>query len=183
MAELPREPKNGDEMGYLDAVLGCLIRAQVAPFLVTKDYKIRREYLGGDGESEAERMNIQERILGYNRKDKSLMELTRKFINKFEGAPSTTLMLDRVTSELGVERRRIYDIINIMESLGVVNKIKKNVYQWKGLRCALDTIETYAKGSPTIPSDCKYKKEKSLESLSTEFLKLFAQRKTCLSLE
>lgn len=47
------------------------------------------------------------------------------------------LVLDQVTSELNVERRRIYDIINIMESLSVVSKIRKNVYQWKGLKKAV----------------------------------------------
>lgn len=66
--------------------------------------------------------------------------MSKKFLNKFEGASSPILALDEVTVELGVERRRIYDIINIMESLGVVCKIRKNVYEWKGLEKALQTI-------------------------------------------
>lgn len=74
------------------------------------------------------------------------MELTRKFIQKFEGAPSNILVLDQVTIELNVQRRRIYDIINIMESLSVVSKIRKNVYEWKGLRKAIQTIEAYSQG-------------------------------------
>lgn len=68
------------------------------------------------------------------------MELTRKFIQKFEGSPSTMLILDQITIEFNVERRRIYDIINIMESLSVVSKVKKNVYEWKGLKKAIQTI-------------------------------------------
>ena len=68
------------------------------------------------------------------------MELTRKFIQKFEGTSNNILVLDQVTMELNVERRRIYDIINIMESLAVVAKIRKNVYQWKGLKKAVETI-------------------------------------------
>ena len=68
------------------------------------------------------------------------MELTRKFIQKFEGTSNNILVLDQVTMELNVERRRIYDIINIMESLAVVAKIRKNVYQWKGLKKAGETI-------------------------------------------
>lgn len=74
------------------------------------------------------------------------MELARKFIQKFEGAPSSILILDQVTTDLNVERRRIYDIINIMESLSVVSKIRKNVYEWKGLKKAVETIESFSEG-------------------------------------
>ena len=44
------------------------------------------------------------------------------------------LELDKVTQQLNVERRRIYDIVNIYESLQVVKKIAKNNYVWRGLR-------------------------------------------------
>jgi len=94
---------------------------------VTEDNNIRREDYTAELDSEPE-CNIKEKILSYNRKDKSLMELTRKFICKFEGATTKILVLDQITVELKVERRRIYDIINIMESLNVVSKVKKNVY-------------------------------------------------------
>lgn len=66
--------------------------------------------------------------------------LTQKFITKFEGNSPNIIVLDKVTEELQVERRRLYDIINIMESLNVVSKNKKNIYEWKGLKRAVETL-------------------------------------------
>jgi|JI6StandDraft_1071083.scaffolds.fasta_scaffold235542_3 hypothetical protein len=56
---------------------------------------------------------IKQKILSYNRKEKSLEELSRKFIDNFEGRGEVSLELDKVTTVLCVERRRIYDIVNI----------------------------------------------------------------------
>mgnify|MGYP003887789875 CR=1 FL=1 len=37
-----------------------------------------------------------------------------------------------VLSETAVERRRIYDIVNILESVGIVVRVAKNRYFWRG---------------------------------------------------
>lgn len=57
---------------------------------------------------------MNERILTYNRKAKSLEELSKKFIEHFEGKGNNLIQLDKITGFLGVERRRIYDVINIL---------------------------------------------------------------------
>lgn len=56
---------------------------------------------------------LKQKILNYNRKEKSLEELSKKFIENFEGRDGIMLELDKVTVQLKVERRRIYDIVNI----------------------------------------------------------------------
>ena len=33
----------------------------------------------------------------------------------------------------GIKRRRIYEVINVLESLNIVSKIGKNLYIWAGL--------------------------------------------------
>jgi hypothetical protein len=39
------------------------------------------------------------------------------------------IRLDQAVSKLGTERRRIYDIINVLESLQMATKVKEQLYQ------------------------------------------------------
>jgi hypothetical protein len=74
------------------------------------------------------------------RKEKSLGELCRKFLSIYGKEEKDLLLLDQCTSELGVERRRIYDIINILESFSVIKREAKNSYKWRGISRILESI-------------------------------------------
>ncbi|XP_027399104.1 transcription factor E2F7 isoform X2 [Bos indicus x Bos taurus] len=71
-----------------------------------------------------------------SRKQKSLGLLCQKFLARYPSYPlsteKTTISLDEVAVSLGVERRRIYDIVNVLESLHLVSRVAKNQYSWHG---------------------------------------------------
>lgn len=48
--------------------------------------------------------------------------------------------LETMASSLGTNRRRIYDIINVLESLEMIIKQSKNWYMWLGRECLLVTL-------------------------------------------
>lgn len=71
-----------------------------------------------------------------SRKEKSLGLLCHKFLARYPDFPNPALnndiCLDDVATELNVERRRIYDIMNVLESLHMVSRSAKNRYIWHG---------------------------------------------------
>ncbi|PON47592.1 E2F Family [Parasponia andersonii] len=68
----------------------------------------------------------------YSRKQKSLGLLCSNFLGLYNRDGITSIGLDDAASRLGVERRRIYDIVNVLESVGVLARKAKNQYSWKG---------------------------------------------------
>jgi transcription factor E2F7/8 len=83
----------------------------------------------------------------YNRKDKSLGLLCDNFLNLYGTEEGVCISLDEAASRLGVERRRIYDIVNVLESVNILIRKAKNRYTWHGstkLAQALQTMKEEA---------------------------------------
>jgi len=58
--------------------------------------------------------------------------LTRKFIKLIKSKENFVLDINEATRELMVQKRRIYDITNVLEGIGYIEKIHKNKMRWIG---------------------------------------------------
>ncbi|KAE9609437.1 putative transcription factor E2F-DP family [Lupinus albus] len=65
------------------------------------------------------------------RYDSSLGLLTKKFVSLIHEAKDATLDLNKSTEILQVQKRRIYDITNVLEGIGLIEKTSKNHIRWK----------------------------------------------------
>ncbi|KAK4719766.1 hypothetical protein R3W88_018104 [Solanum pinnatisectum] len=63
--------------------------------------------------------------------DNSFGSLTKKFINLIKHAEDGVLDLNKTADTLDVEKRRLYDITNVLEGVGLLEKKSLNMIQWK----------------------------------------------------
>ncbi|KAK4432619.1 Transcription factor E2FA [Sesamum alatum] len=68
---------------------------------------------------------------GTCRYDSSLSLLTKKFITLIKHAEDGELDLNKAADTLQVQKRRIYDITNVLEGIGLIEKKLKNRIHWK----------------------------------------------------
>ncbi|KAK6145734.1 hypothetical protein DH2020_022554 [Rehmannia glutinosa] len=68
---------------------------------------------------------------GSCRYDSSLSLLTKKFITLLKHAEDGELDLNKAADTLQVQKRRIYDITNVLEGIGLIEKKLKNRIHWK----------------------------------------------------
>ncbi|CAN6275634.1 unnamed protein product [Urochloa humidicola] len=64
--------------------------------------------------------------------DSSLALLTKRFVDLFKKAQDGILDLNTTADKLDVKKRRIYDITNVLEGIGLIEKKSKNRICWKG---------------------------------------------------
>ncbi|CAM4499972.1 unnamed protein product [Lepidochelys olivacea] len=77
-----------------------------------------------------------------SRHEKSLGLLTTKFVSLLQEAKDGVLDLKAAADTLAVrQKRRIYDITNVLEGIDLIEKKSKNSIQWKGVGAGCNTKE------------------------------------------
>eukprot|EP01103_Thecamoeba_quadrilineata_P018896 TRINITY_DN7441_c0_g1_i1.p1 TRINITY_DN7441_c0_g1~~TRINITY_DN7441_c0_g1_i1.p1 ORF type:complete len:407 (+),score=92.25 TRINITY_DN7441_c0_g1_i1:72-1292(+) len=95
---------------------------------VEKEKKKRKKEDSGGEMSPTDEMSR-----GGSRFDSSLGKLTKKFVGLIQRAKDGIIDLKQASNTLKVQKRRIYDITNVLEGIGLINKISKNNIQWRGV--------------------------------------------------
>ncbi|KAI3938465.1 hypothetical protein MKW92_038776 [Papaver armeniacum] len=101
---------------------------------------------------------------GSCRYDSSLGLLTKKFISLILEAKDGILDLNKTADILKVQKRRIYDITNVLEGIGLIEKTSKNNIRWKGLgmQMPMDLDDEVTKLKADIESE--YDEERRLDT-------------------
>ncbi len=80
-------------------------------------------------------MVLWEPRIGEGRKgrhENSLGELTKKFVELIKHSEDQCIDLNEAVTKLKVQKRRIYDITNVLEGIGLIEKCLKNKIKWRG---------------------------------------------------
>lgn len=98
-----------------------------------------------------------------SRQEKSLGILTTRFVTLLQEAPEGILDLKTAADTLAVrQKRRIYDITNVLEGIGLIEKKSKNSIQWLGAGPGCNSSEVTDKLTQ-LKSEIKELREKEAE--------------------
>jgi transcription factor E2F3 len=64
------------------------------------------------------------------RAENSLSLLTTRFLDLLHKAPGNLLDLNEAAQILETQKRRVYDITNVLEGIGLIEKKSKNKIKW-----------------------------------------------------
>lgn len=97
-------------------------------------------------------------------------ELTKKFIQLIKQSEHNTIDLNFAVNQLNVQKRRIYDITNVLEGIGLIEKCSKNKIRWKGSLTM--NISTSLQEPTGVSSNHEAEEDQEIQRLTEELRKL-----------
>ncbi len=100
-----------------------------------------------------------------------------RFVDWCRDIDDSTISLDAASKTLAVVRRRIYDVVNVLQSIGIVVRQGKNTYSWHGAAGMRATLAEVRAGMAAADDgdDKGTKRGESLGALSRKFVQLFLE--------
>lgn len=99
-------------------------RTSISPAKSTASSSSGKKYHNGGGSSSRHSVGSTSTFSDTGtRYDTSLGLLTRKFIDLLENSPDGVIDLNVASVQLNVQKRRIYDITNVLEGIGILEKV------------------------------------------------------------
>lgn len=98
----------------------------------------------------------------HTRYDTSLGLLTKKFIDLLQDSEDGSVDLNLASLTLNVQKRRIYDITNVLEGIGILEKKSKNNIQWK---CGHSLVSLETSKQMMIEAEVLEQKENYIDDL------------------
>lgn len=109
-----------------------------------------------------------------------LKRAIRSFVECLEKSPENTQAITVLSNRFAIKRRRLYDVINVMESVGACRKSGLDIVKWLGLTNMRETMrrlrkerhidnENLSLNELFLPPCCV-----GISNLTTSFLLLFA---------
>ncbi|KAI9299494.1 E2F/DP family winged-helix DNA-binding domain-containing protein, partial [Cunninghamella echinulata] len=99
-----------------------------------------------------------------SRQESSLSILTERFIQFIMEAKGEHIDLKQAAINLNVQKRRIYDITNVLEGIQLIEKVSKNHVKWIGSKIrektAYSSPSSSSTSSSSSSSSCYYNKKK-----------------------
>ena len=107
--------------------------------------------------------NSIEPIIKDNKMNLSLGLMTRNFTNLLQASVSGTLDLNDAAVQLGCHKRRIYDITNVLEGIGLIEKRNKNTVVWTGSSRSISDLQSKSARSSSRYHHAKVGSQDDLE--------------------
>lgn len=85
-------------------------------------------------------VETQNKVKG--RQESSLGELTKKFLSLLKNSEGEYIDLNEAVKRLQVQKRRIYDITNVLKGIGLIEESGKNWIRWKGELSVAEDLES-----------------------------------------